>query len=186
MIAEALVGGDPVSCSRVGGSLRRHAGRLADRCAQLDRLVQELAEAAPVAPGRDADDQAVDVAAVQTELALVAAAAADLDAAGALLQRYATELSEAQAQAGRVARSVAAAGLTLDDGRVVEPWGPASSDVAVDRREVIPRLQGLSERVLAAAGRARGTLQRGAHDCRAALARRSGELRGIPDGRSVR
>ncbi|HET7475594.1 MAG TPA: hypothetical protein VFJ97_06160 [Dermatophilaceae bacterium] len=174
----ALVSGDPVSCSRLGGALRRYAGRLADRCVELEALLAQSGTAADAGP-----DEAVGAGGLSERLSLVAATARDLDAAGALLQRYATELAEAQELARRVERSVAAAGLVLDAGRVGEPWGPARADVAHRRREAAPELQALADRCVAAAGRARGRFRRGAADAVAVLAARSGQLRGIPSVR---
>lgn len=56
-------------------------------------------------------------------LEVLAEGARHADAVGSALGTYAGELSELQARARRLVESVAAAGLTLDGGRVVLSWG---------------------------------------------------------------
>lgn len=156
-VPETLVRGDPASCSRLGGALRRAAAVLAavadeERTrASYDGLRRERAAGHP-GPALGEEASAAE---------RLRAAADELDRAGRLLQEYATELAHALERAREVERGVWDAGLTLRDGRVLEPWGVAAAEAAADRRRRQPVLQEKAERVTAAVGRARGTLRRG-------------------------
>jgi hypothetical protein len=88
------------------------------------------------------------------------AIADDLDAAGAALQRYATDLAEAHELGRRAERRVEGAGLLLEGTRVIEPWGPASAQEAERRRRQLPEVQSRVDLATAHVGRARGRLER--------------------------
>jgi len=159
----ALVHGDHVSCSRVGGSMRRESSRLRQHALSLEDALGELVGC----EGADADSRRVAVAAaVQALKAAVAAVRAlkavadDLDEAGAALQGYATDLAEGH-ELGRLAElRVHEAGLFLDGTRVVEPWGPASAQEAEWRLTQVPLVQARVDLATGCVGRARSRLRR--------------------------
>lgn len=128
-------GADPGSCSRLGGALRSGAAGLS-------------AAAHPLS-GEDGLTRACDEV------------TAALDEVGSLLQVHAQELSEVAVAAERLAERVTAAGLVMQQWRVVEPYGLADPAVAQARRAVLPDLQGQAERIAAKLGRARAGLARG-------------------------
>jgi hypothetical protein len=148
-----LVLGDQVSCSRVGGVMRRESARL-----------RQHAHALAVAHGNVVDLEATrpcgSSARVDSLLRALGAAADDLDRAGAALQRYATELAEAHELGRRAERRVQSAGLLLQGTRVVEPWGPASTQESERRRAQVPEVQSRVDLATAHVGRARGRLNR--------------------------
>ena len=127
MVSDPLVRGDAVSCSRVGGAMRSDAARLLHRQQTLERSVRELRGA------RGPQAQALR-GSVGEQARLLGQVAADLDRAGAALQRYATDLAQAMELARRAEASVRAAGLELEGTRVVEAWGPTSAETAERRR----------------------------------------------------
>lgn len=145
--------GDPVSCSRVGGAMRRESSRLLQHAQSLHDALGRL----DAWEGPDADPTRAVLA--HTVRAL-RAAAADLDAAGAALQGYATDLAEAHELGRRAALRVQGAGLLLDGSRVTEPWGPASAHEAEQRRAQVPEVQARVDLATTLAGRARGRLGR--------------------------
>jgi len=148
-----LVHGDHVSCSRVGGSMRRESSLLRQHAQSLDHALGELAEW----EGPDADAARATIGAT---LGALRAAADDLDEAGAALQCYATDLAEGHELGRRAALRVQGAGLLLDGTRVIEPWGPASAQEAERRRAQVPEVQARVDLATALVGRARGRLGR--------------------------
>jgi hypothetical protein len=140
----SLIQGDHVSCSRVGGSMRRESSRLRQHEQSLVEALGDLASRPIVA----------------TSLRALRATADDLDEAGAALQRYATDLAEGHELGRRAERRVAGAGLLLEGTRVVEPWGPASAEQAGRRRAQVPEVQSRVDLATAHVGRARGRLER--------------------------
>ena len=117
MVSDPLVRGDAVSCSRVGGAMRSDAARLLHRQQTLERSLRELRGA------RGPQAQALR-GSVGEQARLLGQVAADLDRAGAALQRYATDLAQAMELARRAEASVRAAGLELEGtpgGRGVGP-----------------------------------------------------------------
>jgi hypothetical protein len=153
------VGGDPASCSRLGGALRLHAASVADHGEKWALL------GIPVP-------------------ASLEATASCLDDAGAALQHYAIELAEVTDGIRRLDVDARAAGLELDGWRVVEPWGPAPAGRAVRRREAAQPLQDRLDRLHSRIGRARAHLLRRCEQVSAALAEESARLReslGRPD-----
>ncbi len=148
----SLIRGDQVSCSRVGGAMRRESSRLRQRAQYLaDALSDLAAQEGPVTGAARAAGVAV-----QT----LRATADDLDEAGTALQRYATELAEGHELGRRAQQRVEAAGLLLEGTRVVEPWGPASAEQAQRRRAEVPGVQSRVDLATAQVGRARGRLER--------------------------
>jgi hypothetical protein len=156
----ALIHGDPVSCSRVGGAMRRESSRLRQHAQSLDDALGELA----AWNGPDADGAMTTIATIAATIAasLVAlrATADDLDQAGAAVQRYATDLAEGHELGRRAELRVVAAGLLLEGNRVIEPWGPASAREAELRRAQVPEVQARVDLATAQVGRARGRLGR--------------------------
>lgn len=155
----SLVLGDHVSCSRVGGAMRResyrlslHAQSLADA---LDSLAagQRASEAPPATP-------AMRFATITSSVRALRATAEQLNEAGAALQRYATELAEGHELARRARRRVEDAGLLLDGTRVREPWGSAGTEEAERRRALVPVVQARVDFATAHVGRARARLRR--------------------------
>ncbi len=142
--------GDPASCSRLGGALRSAAAALA----------QALADVSPRGWTGDVG------ATVQT-----------LDRVGALLQVHAQELAEVAAARRRLAERVHAAGLTLRDGRVVEPSGPVPVQVARSRLAAEAELQEHAGRLASRLGRARAGLTRALDQAGVDLERVSTRLR---------
>jgi len=97
---------------------------------------------------------------IAASLVALRAIADDLDRAGAAVQRYATDLAEAQELGRRAEVRVVAAGLLLEGTRAIEPWGPASAHEAERRRAQVPEVQARVDQATAHVGRARGRLGR--------------------------
>jgi hypothetical protein len=148
-----LVHGDHVSCSRVGGGMRRESSRLRQHAQSLEDAIGELA----VWKGSEADAARP---AMVASLAALRATADVLDEAGAALQRYATDLAEGHELGRRAERRVHSAGLILDGTRVIEPWGPASAQESERRCSEVPGVQARVDLATAHVGRARGRLGR--------------------------
>jgi hypothetical protein len=148
-----LIQGDHVSCSRVGGAMRRESSQLRRHARSLDDALDGLA----ARKGPDAD--AV-LAAIAATLRALQVTADDLDEAGAALQCYATDLAEGHELGRRAELRVQGAGLLLDGTRVIEPWGPASAQEAERRRAQVPEVQARVDLATALVGRARGRLGR--------------------------
>ena len=149
----ALVHGDHVSCSRVGGAMRREASRLRQHAQSLEEAVSELT----VWKGPVAEAARPAIVASWQDLR---GAADVLDAAGGALQRYATDLAEGHELGRRAELRVHSAGLLLDGTRVIEPWGPASAQEAERRCSQMPVVQARVDLATAHVGRARGRLAR--------------------------
>lgn len=139
--------------------MRRESSRLRQHGQSLAAAMHSLA--AWEGPDADASIAAVAAMAVIADsLETLRATAADLDEAGAALQRYATDLAEGHELGRRAERRVEAAGLLLDGTRVIEPWGPASAEDAERRRAQVSGAQARVDLATAHVGRARGRLQR--------------------------
>lgn len=148
-----LIHGDHVSCSRVGGVMRRESSRLRQHAQSLDDALGEIAPW----EGPDADAARTAIAAT---IRTLRATADDLDEAGATLQCFATDLAEGHELGRRAELRVRGAGLLLDGTRVIEPWGPASAHEAERRRDQVPEVQARVDLATALVGRARGRLGR--------------------------
>jgi len=158
-MTESLVHGDHVSCSRVGGAMRRESSRLRQHAQSLVEALSEISS--PEGPEAEAALAVVEAAAtVAKTLQAMQATADDLDRAGAALQRYATDLAEGHELGRRAEQRVKGAGLLLEGTRVTEPWGPASAQEAERRRAQMPEVQSRIDLATAHVGRARGRLQR--------------------------
>ncbi|MHB1472956.1 MAG: WXG100 family type VII secretion target [Dermatophilaceae bacterium] len=148
-----LVHGDHVSCSRVGGGMRRESSRLHQHAQSLEDALGELA----VWKGPEADAARP---AIVASLKALRATADVLDEAGAALQRYATDLAQGHELGRRAELRVQSAGLLLDGTRVIEPWGPASAQESERRCGLVPEVQARVDLATAHVGRARGRLGR--------------------------
>ena len=155
-----LMQGDHVSCSRVGGAMRRESARLRQHAQSLDHALDDLA--AWRGPHTDASKGSVSAVmdAIAASLQALRATADDLDEAGAVLQRYATDLAEGHELGRRAEIRVERAGLLLRGTRVIEPWGPAGVQEAARRRAQVPEVQASVDLATAHVGRARGRLER--------------------------
>jgi len=154
-----LIRGDHVSCSRVGAVMRHESALLRQNAQALDDALGDLEAWAGTqtdSPGADVGALAAIAAALQT----LQAAADDLDKAGAVLQRYATDLAESHELGRRAELRVDGAGLILSGTRVIEPWGPASARDAERRRAQMPEVQARVDLATAHVGRARSRLAR--------------------------
>lgn len=111
------LGGDPASCSQVGGSLRRIADGLradAERVAGAFSVLRgHWAGAASVRARRRAD----------TLCGVARAAADELDQVGAALQAHAADVAASTQALRQVAERAASAGLQVVEGEVVPAWG---------------------------------------------------------------
>ncbi len=148
-----LVHGDHISCSRVGGGMRRESSRLRQQAQFLEDALAELA-------GWEGPDAAAAMTSCVASLGVWRATADLLDDAGAALQRYATDLAEGHELGRRAEMRVQSAGLFLDGTRVVEPWGPAGAHESERRRALTPEVQARVDLATAHVGRARGRLRR--------------------------
>ena len=125
--------GDAAACSVAGGVLRQGASRLG---AQVDDLGVAL-DAASRASGPAATLAGSARPAVVPAEALVRW----LDALGIALQRHAVELADIAESRRVLARRAEAAGLCLQDWRVLEPYGVASVERAGARQRELAPLQ---------------------------------------------
>jgi len=154
-----LIHGDHVSCSRVGAVMRHEAALLQQHAQSLDDALGDLEAWA----GTQTDSPVADIgamAAIAAALQALRATADDLDKAGAVLQRYATDLAESHELGRRAELRVDGAGLYLSGTRVIEPWGPASTSDAERRLAQMPEVQARVDLATAHVGRARARLLR--------------------------
>jgi hypothetical protein len=149
----ALVHGDQISCSRVGGGMRRESSKLRQHAGSLAEALGELAgwEGAEAEHARGA---------IADSLQALQTLADVLDGAGTALQRYTTDLAAGHELGRRAELRVNNAGLLLEGTRVIEPWGPASSHESEWRRSQVPEVQARVDLATAHVGRARGQLSR--------------------------
>lgn len=182
-----LIDGDHVSCSRIGGAMRREASRLHQHIRLLDEALGELAtwSSSTLDPAAQSGASAA-AARVSACLEVLKATAQDLDAAGAVLQQYATDLAESHELGRRAGLRVKDAGLVLDGTRVVEPWGPANAQDAVRRRAEVPQVQARVDLAAARVGRARGRLDRAVRLLTEDFSAHSRDARSARDSRSAR
>lgn len=156
------VGGDPASCSRLGGMLRSESARLVR---QRERVGAPVAVLSRHAASGEA------LRRVEREVRLLESTADLLDLAGAALQRYAQELAEVSESARALRAEAARRGLEVAGWRVVEPWGVSSAERASCRQSAIPALQARADRLATQLGRARAALARTLTECTGALER---------------
>jgi hypothetical protein len=148
-----LVHGDQVSCSRVGGGMRRDSSLLGQHAQSLQEALGELA----LWEGTDADAAKLAIAELLKALRAISVI---LDEAGAALQRYATDLAAGHELGRRAELRVRNTGLVLEGTRVIEPWGPATAPESERRRSQAPEVQARVDLATAHIGRARGRLAR--------------------------
>jgi hypothetical protein len=166
--------GDPASCSQAGGSLRRLASELRAATARAAEAHRSLDEEWS---GRVAHTVGRGCRAL---LEASAAAAAELDRAGAQLQEHATDLAEALQEVRTVEQRAGATGLAVAEGQVVLPWGVAGvADVGASaaREEQRAALQAQLDRVALQVTRRRARLTASLEDARVVLAEHSATLR---------
>jgi hypothetical protein len=130
-----IVSGDPASCSALGGALRRQAAALRERRTALWHSATGLhgwtGEVADAFTER-----------LRAQLAEVDHMVVRLEEIGAALQVYATDLAHARARSDDAVGYAANNGLCLDDDGQVRPRrGPLAVEVALRRREALPRAQ---------------------------------------------
>ena len=140
-----LVTGDPASCSRVGGSLRRLATSL--------RTSGRATHAAIADPALHRPGTVVARARMRiTGLDDAAEAAAhELDRVGSALQDHAADLAEAIADVRAVVTSAESVGLRVSEGRLAPAWGVSGvADAPADatRAEQRDALQSELDRLL--------------------------------------
>lgn len=170
----AAVQGDPASCSQVGGSLRRLAARLRAAASPVAAAHDEL--------GVEWSGRVARTVGRGTRSAIDAtwATATELDRTGALLQDHATDLAEALQDARAVEQRAQAAGLAVDDGRVVPPWGVsgvADEATQATREQRRAELQAELDHVVLRLTRRRARLTAALETARAVLADHSAALR---------
>jgi hypothetical protein len=167
-------GGDPASCSQVGGSLRRLAEGLradADRAAgAFGDLRGHWSGSVAVRARRRAD-----------ALCTTAREAADeLDRVGAALQAHAADVADSAHAVRQVAERAAKAGLHVVDGEVLPAWGVTGlADPSRDggRDEARMALQRDLDVLLAQLGRRQSRLARAADAATQSLAAYAHQLR---------
>ena len=156
--------------------MRREAAHLAERVATLSGAGQELVDWQGPA-GAAARER------LSGQLACLVATARALDDAGASLQRYATDLAEARELGRRAAERAGQDGLRIVDGRVLEAWGPATTEESERRRALLPENQARVDRVASMVGRSRAQLQRSCEQLTVALRGHSRTMRDAPPPR---
>jgi hypothetical protein len=150
-----LLGGDPASCSQLGGSMRRIASDLRDDADRAGHGFEALRASWGGAASARARRRA------ETLGAVVRGTADELDRAGAALQAHASDLAEVSRSLRDIMVRAHDAGHDVVDGEVLPAWGVVGlADSARD------------------AGREhqRGSLQRELDVLTAQLARRQGRL----------
>jgi hypothetical protein len=159
-VVTGLVHGDPASLSQTGGALRQLATRLRTTGRGAHAAFDDAA-AGDAPDGRR--DRVVTAARRQYDAvdAAAAAAAVELDRAGAAVQAHASDLAEALAQSRSLAARADAAGLRVVDGAVLPAWGVAGvadGSEAKSRERVQQQLQAELDQLGVLLARRRSTL----------------------------
>jgi uncharacterized protein YukE len=165
-----LIGGDPASCSALGGALRRRAAALRERRTALRHSATGLSGwTGPAAEAfRDR---------LQSQLSEVEHMAGRLDDVGAALQAYATDLAHAREQGAVAAHFASLHGLVIDDDALVDVWsGPTAVEVVQQRRQAVPQAQHQVDTALAEARVAADRLRRRTSSSLQALRSSAGRL----------
>lgn len=168
------VGGDPASCSQLGGALRQLATRLrtTGRAAHEAFESGDSARPGPVVVHARRRVDLLDAAA--------AAAAREVDRIGTALQAHASDLAEAVAHSRLLTARAEAAGLRVSDGEVAAAWGVSGvADGAVSANQDATRasLQGELDSVAALVGQRRHRLAATLRESQQVLASHAGALR---------
>jgi uncharacterized protein YukE len=130
-----VVSGDPASCSAFGGALRRQAAALRERRTALWHSAAGV-------QGWTGDLAEVFTERLRIQLAEVDRMVVRLDEIGAALQVYATDLAHARARADDAIGYAVNNGLCVDsEGQVRPRRGPLAVEVALRRRDALPRAQ---------------------------------------------
>jgi uncharacterized protein YukE len=170
MIPADVVGGDPASCSALGGALRRRAASLRDRRTALRHSATGLL--GWTGPAADAFH-----ARLQIQLSEVEQMAGRLDDIGAALQAYATDLAHAREQGALATDFAIRSGLVVDEDASVRLWpGPAAVEVAQRRLQAVPQAQHQVDGALAEARVAGDRLRRRTSSSLQALRSGAGRL----------
>ena len=130
-----VVSGDPASCSAFGGALRRQAAALRERRTALWHSATGL-------HGWTGEVAETFTERLRTQLADVDRMVVRLDEIGAALQVYAIDLAHARARADDAIGYATNNGLSVDaEGQVRPRRGPLAVEVALRRRDALPRAQ---------------------------------------------
>ncbi len=167
-MSRALVLGDPSSLSQLATDALGAARDLDQRADALDGLLARLRDRRTTRVERDLARR------LRTLLDATRESARTLDTLGIHLQSHAADLAPLRAQSGRVKDDIAAAGLVLEEGRVVLPWGitgVAAPGEDLRREADRQRLQDALDDVTRLAERRRSTLTAALDDAGAAWAR---------------
>jgi hypothetical protein len=179
VVVTRTVHGDPASLSQTGGALRQLATRLRTTGRRAHAAFDD-ASAGDATNGRR--DRVVTVARRQYDAvdAAAAAAAVELDRAGAAVQAHASDLAEALALARSLAARADAAGLRVVDGVVLPAWGVAGvaeASAAQSREQVQQQLQAELDQLGVLLARRRSTLVATLAGSRELLATHAARLR---------
>lgn len=168
------VGGDPASCSQLGGSLRRLAAGLRGDSERAARAFADLRGHWSGAAATRARQRADTVCVTAQQ------AADELDRAGAALQAHAADVAGSVRSLRHLAERAASAGLHVVEGEVLPAWGVAGladSSRDAQRQEMRATLQRDLDVVLVQLGRRQSRLARAADAATQALAAHAQRLR---------
>jgi hypothetical protein len=174
------VAGDPASCSRAGGILRRLASEVRTTGRSAHRAFDPGVDGAAGERARPGVAETAARRRYDTVDRAAAALATELDRLGKDLQAHASDLAEALGAARQVAGRAEAAGLRIADGRVVADWGVsgvADSATATTRDSARTALQSELDTVQHRLRRQRRRLAATAAEAQATLAAHAGALR---------
>ncbi len=168
------LGGDPASCSQLGGALRQLATRLrtTGRAAHDAFDNGDSARPGPVVVAARRRVDLLDAA--------VATTAREVDRVGTALQAHASDLADALAAGRRVAATAEAAGLRVTDGELSAAWGVsgvADESASASQRSTREQLQRELDAVTALLARRRQRLSATLRESQALLAGHAGALR---------
>jgi hypothetical protein len=146
-----VVGGDPASCSALGGALRRQASTLRERRTALWHSATGL-------HGWTSGATDTFTERLRLQLADVDRMVGRLDEIGGALQSYASDLAHARTQGADALGYATRNGLAVDEDGLVRPRrGPLAVEVALRRRDAMPLAQ---HRVDVALGEGRAAAER--------------------------
>jgi hypothetical protein len=168
------LGGDPASCSQLGGTLRQLATRLrtTGRAAHDAFDNGDSARPGPVVVQVRRRVDLLDAAA--------ATAAREVDRIGTALQAHASDLAEAIAQARLITARAGSAGLRIADGELAAAWGVsgvADGTANAHQDATRDRLQSELDGVASLVGQRRQRLAATLRESQDVLASHAGALR---------
>jgi hypothetical protein len=133
--AAEVVSGDPASCSALGSALRRQAATLRERRTALWQSATGL-------HGWTSGATDTFTERLRLQLADVDRMVGRLEDIGGALQTYAIDLAHARRQGDAALGYATSNGLAVhDDGQVRPRQGPLAVEVALRRRDAMPRAQ---------------------------------------------